>query len=202
MKILLFGGTFDPPHKGHMNNLRAALELVRPDRAIVMPAGTPPHKQASGTAAGVRLKMCGCFTALSPVVEVSDWEIKNPDPDGRNYTFRTLEMLAQENPGAELYLSVGTDMLTSFTDWRRWQDILKMATLVVQRRTDDDEALLRKCVTALEYCHGRVLVCDAPAVPVSSTEIRSGRLTPVELAELLPEPVLATIRENKLYDIR
>ena len=47
-KVLLYGGTFDPPHNGHMNNLRAALELVRPDKAIVMPAGIPPHKSAIG----------------------------------------------------------------------------------------------------------------------------------------------------------
>ena len=69
MKIMLYGGTFDPPHNGHINNLRAALALVRPDRAIVMPAGTPPHKQASTTPAALRLQMCACFTALSPVVE-------------------------------------------------------------------------------------------------------------------------------------
>ena len=54
MKIMLYGGTFDPPHNGHINNLRAALALVRPDRAIVMPAGTPPHKQASTTPAALR----------------------------------------------------------------------------------------------------------------------------------------------------
>ena len=68
MKIMLYGGTFDPPHNGHINNLRAALALVRPDRAIVMPAGTPPHKQASTTPAALRLQMCACFTALSPVL--------------------------------------------------------------------------------------------------------------------------------------
>mgnify|MGYP000887268240 CR=1 FL=1 len=73
-KVLLYGGTFDPPHNGHMNNLRAALELVRPDKAIVMPAGIPPHKKASTTPGKVRLAMCQCFTALSPAVEVSDWE--------------------------------------------------------------------------------------------------------------------------------
>ena len=56
MKIMLYGGTFDPPHNGHINNLRAALALVRPDRAIVMPAGTPPHKQASTTPAALRLQ--------------------------------------------------------------------------------------------------------------------------------------------------
>lgn len=64
-KVLLYGGTFDPPHNRHMNNLRAALELVRPDKAIVMPAGIPPHKKASTTPGKVRLAMCQCFTALS-----------------------------------------------------------------------------------------------------------------------------------------
>ena len=54
MKTLLYGGTFDPPHNGHMNNLRAALALVQPDRALVMPAGTPPHKHASATPAELR----------------------------------------------------------------------------------------------------------------------------------------------------
>ena len=72
-KVLLYGGTFDPPHNGHINNLRAALELVQPDRVIVMPAGIPPHKAASATPGEVRLAMCDCFKALSPLVEVSDW---------------------------------------------------------------------------------------------------------------------------------
>ena len=90
MKTLLYGGTFDPPHNGHMNNLRAALALVQPDRALVMPAGTPPHKHASATPAELRLQMCACFTALSPAVQVSDWEIRQ---GGRSYTVHTLEWL-------------------------------------------------------------------------------------------------------------
>ena len=122
-KVLLYGGTFDPPHNGHMNNLRAALELVRPDKAIVMPAGIPPHKKASTTPGEVRLAMCQCFTALSPAVEVSDWEIAQ---GGRSYTVHTLEMLRDAYPGAELYLCVGSDMLLTFTQWYRWQDMLAM----------------------------------------------------------------------------
>ncbi len=59
-KVLLYGGTFDPPHNGHMNNLRAALELVRPDKAIVMPAGIPPQKSQHHPGK-VRLAMCQCF---------------------------------------------------------------------------------------------------------------------------------------------
>ena len=58
MKILLYGGTFDPPHWGHINNLRAAMQAVQPDKVIVMPAGIPPHKAASATPGSLRLQMC------------------------------------------------------------------------------------------------------------------------------------------------
>ena len=80
MRILLYGGTFDPPHNGHLNNLRAAAARVQPDRVVVMPAGVPPHKQASATPAALRLEMCRCFTVLeqggAPQLEVSRWEIR------------------------------------------------------------------------------------------------------------------------------
>ena len=60
-KIILFGGTFDPPHNGHMTLLAGAIEAVRPDLVLVEPAGTPPHKRAGGTSAAHRLAMCECF---------------------------------------------------------------------------------------------------------------------------------------------
>ena len=60
-RILLFGGTFDPPHNGHMELLRGAMAAVQPDLVVVEPAGTPPHKHASATPAGIRLAMCQCF---------------------------------------------------------------------------------------------------------------------------------------------
>lgn len=196
MKILLFGGTFDPPHNGHMNNLQAALELIRPDKAIVMPAGIPPHKHASATPAELRLKMCGCFAALSPVVEVSRWEI---DRQGSSYTIHTLEMLCGAYPEAELYLSIGSDMLRTFTKWYRWQDILALAALVVQSREKDDEAVLHKCAAGLEYCHGRVLFAQAEALPFASSDIRAGRVPRGQLAAAVPPAVLEIIRENGLY---
>lgn len=196
MRTLLFGGTFDPPHNGHMNNLRAALELVQPGRAIVMPAGIPPHKHASATAGELRLQMCACFTALSPVVEVSRWEI---DRAGSSYTIHTLEMLHETCPEDTLYMSVGSDMLRSFTKWYHWQDILALATLVVQSREKDDEAALRKCAAALEYCHGRVLFARAEALPVASSDIRAGRIPRSRLAEFIPPAAMEVITANGLY---
>ena len=161
-KVLLYGGTFDPPHNGHMNNLRAALELVRPDKAIVMPAGIPPHKKASTTPGKVRLAMCQCFTALSPAVEVSDWEIAQ---GGRSYTVHTLEMLRDAYPGAELYLCVGSDMLLTFTQWYRWQDMLAMAALVVESREAGDEPALQ-AAAAPDRPGRQGAVCQGRGLPL------------------------------------
>ena len=72
MKLLLFGGTFDPPHKGHIRLLQSAIDAVQPDKVVVMPAGIPPHKAASATPASLRLTMCQCFVPLHPDLTVSD----------------------------------------------------------------------------------------------------------------------------------
>ena len=93
MKLLLFGGTFDPPHKA-----------------------------ASATPASLRLTMCQCFAPLHPDLVVSDWEIGR---GGKNYTIDTVRMLEERYPGAEIFLSVGSDMLTTFTQWREWQSLLE-----------------------------------------------------------------------------
>ena len=138
MKTLLYGGSFDPPHNGHLNNLRAAAACVRPDRVVVMPAGLSPFKQHTAAPAALRLEMCGCFRqlaqgeeAVTPQLEVSSWEIAQAETGRRNYTVLTVEMLAAQDPEGELYLAVGSDMLLSFDGWHRWQDILQLAHLVV-----------------------------------------------------------------------
>ena len=135
MKALLFGGTFDPPHAGHMNNLRAAMQAVQPDVVLVMPAGIPPHKHASATPGELRLAMCECFKALGPQVQVSQWEV---DRAGRSYTYNTVSMLQEKYPGAQLYMTIGSDMLETFDEWYRWREILAMVTLVVQSREPGD----------------------------------------------------------------
>lgn len=140
MKVLLYGGTFDPPHNGHLNNLRAAAARVQPDKVVVMPAGLSPFKQKTSAPGALRLEMCSCFHALEedadtiPQLEVSGWEIEQAAAGNRNYTVLTVEKLARENPGAQLYLAIGSDMLLSFDGWHRWQDILRLAHLVVTSR--------------------------------------------------------------------
>ena len=207
MKALLFGGTFDPPHAGHMNNLRAAMQAVQPDVVLVMPAGIPPHKHASATPGELRLAMCECFKALGPQVQVSQWEV---DRAGRSYTYNTVSMLQEkrlEEHTSEfrrvlfrsLYMTIGSDMLETFDEWYRWREILAMVTLVVQSREPGDGDALRAAAQKLEEAGGKIMFADAPVLECASSDIRAGKYPPARLKELLPPPVADVIHRNGLY---
>ena len=205
MKVLLYGGTFDPPHNGHLNNLRAAAARVQPDKVVVMPAGLSPFKQKTSAPGALRLEMCSCFHALEegmdaiPQLEVSGWEIEQAAAGNRNYTVLTVEKLARENPGAQLYLAIGSDMLLSFDGWHRWQDILRLAHLVVTSRHVGDDPELHAKALRLDPTGARILFAPVQALPMASSDIRT-RLTAGEGCEAeLPEAVRAVIRREKLY---
>ena len=204
MKILLYGGTFDPPHNGHLNNLRAAAARVRPDKVVVMPAGLSPFKQRTSAPGALRLEMCGCFRALEnspevPQLEVSGWEIAQAEAGKRNYTVLTVEKLAQENPGAQLYLAVGSDMLLSFDGWFRWQDILRLTHLVVTSRNVGDDPELHAMARQLDPTGARILFAPVQALPMASSTLRA-RLADGEACEAeLPETVRTVICREKLY---
>lgn len=192
MKLLLYGGTFDPPHLGHMNNLAAAIAAVQPDRVVVMPAGTPPHKEASATPAALRLAMCQCFLPLHPQLEVSSWEI---DQGGKSYTVDTVAMLRRTWPGAALYLCIGSDMLLTFTQWRCWRQLLQSVTLVVQSRQPGDGGALAAAAAALKVQGGHILFAGAPALALSSSDVRAGKVP----WEMLPPLVQAVAQQHHLY---
>ena len=206
MKTLLYGGSFDPPHNGHLNNLRAAAACVRPDRVVVMPAGLSPFKQHTAAPAALRLEMCGCFRqlaqgeeAVTPQLEVSSWEIAQAEAGRRNYTVLTVEMLAAQDPEGKLYLAVGSDMLLSFDGWFRWQDILRLAHLVVTSRNVGDDPELHAMARQLDPTGARILFAPVQALPMASSALRA-RLADGEACEAeLPEPVRAVIRREKLY---
>ncbi len=195
MKTLLFGGTFDPPHLGHMSLLRNAVAAVQPDRVLVIPAATPPHKQASATSPALRMAMCECFRPLFPALEVSDIEIGR---GGASYTLDTVRQLHRAAPGAVLYLTIGGDMLLHFTAWHRYRELLPLVTLVAQGRGEED-APLRAAALALEQQGGRVLLAEGPVLPLSSTQIRDGLAAGQDLWRLLPPPADAIAQEHRLY---
>lgn len=195
-KMLLFGGSFDPPHNGHMNLLQNAIAAVRPDAVMVIPSGTAPHKHASATPGALRAAMCECFRPLFPALEISDIELGRT---GKSYTSDTLEALKRENPDDALYLCIGGDMLESFTTWHRWRDILAMATLVAAPRLRDEQPALERVAAALRAEGGRVLFSAGPVVQVSSSQIRRRAAQGLPLEGLVPPPADAIIRQNSLY---
>lgn len=196
MKLLLFGGSFDPPHIGHMSILRNAIAAVQPDRVLVVPAGTPPHKAAGETPAATRLAMCACFLPLFPALEISDMEIRR---SGKSYTWDTVEQLGRENPGAELYLCIGSDMLLAFTAWHRYRELLAAVTLVVQNRRSEDAAPVLAAAEALKEQGGRILFSGGEVEEVSSTQIRADIAAGKSVQGLIPPPADGIVQREGLY---
>ena len=204
MKILLYGGSFDPPHNGHLNNLRAAADRVHPDKIVVMPAGTSPFKEGTNASGALRLEMCRCFAVLAqepgmPPLEVSGWEVAQAAAGSRNYTVLTLEMLARTYPEAELYMAMGSDMLLSFDSWHRWQEILRLARLVVTSRNIGDDPALHAKARQLDASGARILFAPVEALPMASSVLRTRLAAGEECENELPASVRRVIRREGLY---
>ena len=204
MRLLLYGGTFDPPHNGHLNNLRAAAARVRPDRVVVMPAGLSPFKQSTAAPGSARVEMCACFRALEaegtvPALCVSGWEVEQAALGRRNYTVLTLEMLARTYPEAELYMAMGSDMLLSFDGWHRWEDILRLAHLVVTSRNIGDDPALHAKARQLDASGARILFAPVEALPMASSVLRTRLAAGEECENELPVSVRRVIRREGLY---
>src|SRR5690606_34955880 len=137
VKLGVFGGTFDPPHVGHLIAAQDALITLHLDRVLFVPARTPPHKQhKSVTPAPVRLRMIQAATAADARFEVTDIELRR---EGPSYTVDTLRELKAEYPQSELYLLLGVDQVREFGTWREPQTILQMAHLVMLARGGVEE---------------------------------------------------------------
>ncbi len=203
MRIGVYGGTFNPPHLGHLTSARFAMEALGLDRLIFIPAGDPPHKDLPrhSPPAEERLEMIrlAADSMLLPGrVEVSDMEVRR---EGKSYTADTLAELREQYPGDELWLLMGTDMFLTLQDWKRPEVICSLARLAAFARTETDT------VETLE-AHGRYLretfgadcvVIQLPQViPVSSTQLRE-RLGKGEGREYLPVPVYGHILRHGLY---
>lgn len=136
-KILVFGGSFNPPHSGHAALLRAALKKLHPDAALVLPAYHSPLKAAPETAPAARLRllrlfMRHCFTAAERAkIRIDTSELTS----GRKvYTWQTLRRLAKKHPGASFYLLLGSDCLAEFNKWKRPSEVAQRAALLVGLR--------------------------------------------------------------------
>ena len=170
MKTVIFGGGFDPPHRGHERVLKTLLGRLSPDRIIILPSGIPPHKALSGGADGEgRMAMCRAAFGDVPKVVFSDFDLKQ---EGKCYTLKALEHFKNEDPKGELFLYVGTDQLLEFETWYCFEDVFKLATLLVMSRYADDSPLLEKKQQLERDFGAHILFLDEEAIIISSTEAR------------------------------
>jgi len=200
-RIGIYGGSFNPPHIGHIQAAKEAAEALHLDKLLVIPAGIAPHKQMPGNSATPqqRLDMLRLALADCPQIEVSDLELKR---EGPSYTYETILQLREEYPEATLILFMGTDMFLSIHTWKNADIILKNATLGVFYRGDRGEAQAIEAKKAeLEQQGTKIEVVQNVAIPISSTQMR--RLLAFRCAAaFLPEGVLDYVREHRLYDTR
>ena len=201
-RIGIYGGTFNPPHIGHIQAAKQAVSLLGLSKLLLVPAYAPPHKSAlpsNSPTPRQRLEMLRIAVADSPKIEVSDLELIR---EGISYSVETVAQVRRDYPEAELVLFVGTDMFLSFDTWKNPDEILKNASLGVFYRGEKGERSdIQEKKAELEARGARVYLVQNDVIPISSTQMR--RLLAFRCAgEFLPEGVLDYVREHRLYDTR
>lgn len=199
-RIGIFGGTFNPPHLGHIQAAREALEALELDKLVLIPTRMAPHKvlPEDSPSPEQRLDMLRIAVRQDPRLEVSDLELKR---DGISYTVDTLTALRERYPEGELTLLMGTDMFLSFTNWKQWETILKEASLgVFYRGEKGEKQAVEEKRRELTGLGGNISLVKNPVVSISSTQMR--RLLAFQCADVfLPEGVGTYIREKGLYHV-
>lgn len=200
MRIGVYGGTFNPIHRGHLTAARAAADALGLEKVLLIPDNLPPHKALpAGNATGEdRLEMCRLTAGEVPGMEVLDLELRRSGP---SYTSDTLAELHAQYPDDELWLLVGSDMFLSLQEWHEPERILSLAGIAAFHRTRGDETeRFAQQKANLEQIYGaRVALLENPdVVEISSTELR------VQLAQgrgrsFLTEAVCGYVLRRGLY---
>jgi nicotinate-nucleotide adenylyltransferase len=190
--IGLLGGTFDPPHNGHVALARGGIEHFGLDRLLVAPTGRTPGK-AVASDPEIRLQLAGAAFADVEGAEVSRIDVDRPQPA---YSFETVRWV-RDRWGEPLFL-VGADRFADFLTWERPNEVLRVARLGVATRPGFDVAELAEVLDAVEQPE-RVEFFEIPPVPVSSSEIRRRVAAREPIDGLVPPAVERLIGELGLY---
>ena len=196
MRVGVMGGTYNPPHIGHLEAGRAVYQALGLDQILFIPTNIPPHKNLpAGTATTEqRCEMVRLMVEDCPWAQLSTIEI---DRGGASYTVDTLRALHQTGKYSSLTLIMGTDMLLNFDIiWKSYDEIARLAELaVVGRYTADRAALEEKAEYLRKTLGAKIHLIDAPLIEVSSTELREGQ----DLNRFTVPAVARFITENHLY---
>jgi len=193
-RIGVFGGTFDPPHEGHVTVAKDVADALGLDRVLWVVARIPPHKADEPvTDPALRREMVVEAAATDPRFEVSDVELRRPGP---SWTVDTLRTLRQRHPDAELFLILGADQLRTFASgWRDPEAILELATLAVMDRAGESAAVVAPDLPGME----RAVHVPVRRIDVSSSQVRALVKAGRSVSSMLPPGVGDIIMRESLY---
>lgn len=189
MKVLVFGGSFDPVHKGHVSLFRRAMKVIAPDVAHIVPAYHSPFKAQSPTPFRLRMKMLKqAFKGIGKHVVFDDYELKQ---GGKTYTYQLVQYLKKLYKDPEIYLLVGTDCLNDLHNWKNPDFIFKNAVVVAGKRKGYDE----------KPAKFRHIFLPGFFPKLSSSRVRAHILACGDVPDTVPAVIAPTIRANKLYGL-
>ena len=199
MKVAIYGGSFNPPHLGHLSAANCVNEQLSPDVLLIIPDNVPPHKEMEEGSpdAGARLEMARLNFATIENAVISDMEICR---SGKSYTADTVARLRETYPDDELILTIGTDMFLSFEEWYMYPYLIENCTLAVVSRNENELDVLEEHKAHMEKAYNaRVEILEHEALPMSSGEIRE--LLRLRMgADKLSDSVYSLIIKNGYYE--
>jgi len=196
VRVGILGGTFNPPHLGHLVCAQEAYRELGLDRVMLIPARIPPHKPVEHEPGPEhRLALCRLAVADDDRFVVSELELGR---DGPSYTVDTLEQLSTEQPTRELFLIVGGDIAVGLPQWHRAERVLELAGLAIAKRR---ETARTSVVRALGTIGGeqRAHFFSMPRVDISSTMVRRRVRAGQPIRYLVPDRVRDYIEDRALY---
>lgn len=196
MRIGIFGGSFNPPHNGHLHLAKSVHAALGLDEVWLVPAKRPPHKSADAYAPEEdRLEMCRLAAEEYPWMHAKDYELRQ---DQVSYSYYTVTHFAKAYPDAEFFLLIGGDMLRTFTKWHRWQEILQYTSLAAIAREPEEYAELEQCAENLRQ-YGGIYLVNVESFPISSTKIRENVQKRSDNSCYLPKKIVQYIDKRNLY---
>jgi nicotinate-nucleotide adenylyltransferase len=197
VRIGILGGTFNPPHLGHLVCAQEAYLQLDLHRVLFIPAGIPPHKALDEEpGAAHRLELCRlAIRGDEDRFEVSGMEIVRAGP---SYTVDTLEELRSTKPDSELFLILGGDIAAGLPQWHKVERVLSLATAVVAERRGTARSAIEDAMDSLRAGE-RARFFPMPPIGLSSTMIRARVRAGQPIKYLVPDPVDSYIRQHSLY---
>jgi nicotinate-nucleotide adenylyltransferase len=196
VRVGILGGTFNPPHIGHLVCAQEAQRELELDQVLFVVANIPPHKRVEHEpGAHHRLELCRRAVGDDARFAVSEVELER---EGPSYTVDTLQILSKQAPNTDLFLIVGGDIAAGLHGWREPERVLELATLAVAKRRGTARAKVNQALDSLRGGE-RARFFAMPRIGVSSTMIRRRVRAGQPIRYLVPDPVAKYIEENHLY---